>query len=120
MTPALLEPVNPLPSEQWIQSISSFLQQRAAASASEIARGVAQDVPLVRACLERLVQSVRVEAMRPVGPPKPALTKEPPPEDLVFYRWKQLDDRRYLWQVDLMQQRHPRLRELTGPLRETG
>ena len=125
MTLYLIEPAGPPASEQVLQAISRFLQQRAAASASEVARCLAWGLPAVRAGLEHLVQSGRVEAMRPVGCYQPPLPEEPPPgqpspEDLVYYRWKKHDDRRHLWQVGLRRPPPPRLRELTGAPFEPG
>jgi predicted ArsR family transcriptional regulator len=86
--------------------VSYFLQQHTVAKAGDIAEWLGVEEEVVRCCLANLEQSGQVEALRPFGRSPGA---QP---DMDYFRWRQTDDQRYLWQSRLHQQRTLSLREL--------
>jgi|GEM_PF-1909918 len=81
--------------EHWQARVRSFLQQRAAVRAGEIAEWLGVHEGVVRRCLESFEQGGQVEVLRPVGRAPGTLP------DLDYYRWRRADDNRYRWQVAL-------------------
>jgi hypothetical protein len=92
--------------EHWQSRVGYFLQQRAAARAGDIAERLGLEEAAVRGCLAQFEQGGQVEVLRPVGRRANALP------DMDYFRWRQADDDRFLWQTRLYQQRIPALWDL--------
>jgi len=88
-----------LQTELWRAGVRSYLLQRAAMRATEIAERLGVAELIVRQCLEQYEHAGQVEVLRPVGHPPGAAPH------LDYFRWRRADDDRYRWQAELRRQR---------------